>query len=155
MTANIQSILSELRISVSKHKKESKSLAGYGFKRTVPTGVPLRKGTVKSIKTGKWLYSDEFTLKVEKILCGNSLYRRQRDLYDLIAYDLDIDLEKDNSSLLEHRIRIYLGEDLSAMIKKNKKTIQKGELVTIQHYAITRTNENTFILLVYKIKGKN
>ena len=101
------------------------------------------------------VYSDEFALKVEKILCGNSVYRREHCLYDLIAYDTDIDLEKDNSGLIDNRIRVYLGEDLSAMIKRDKKSIQKGEVIVIQHYAVTRISEGNYILFVYKIEGKN
>lgn len=131
------------------------SLTGYGFKSSLVGGrTVLRKGTIKSIKGGQWLYSDEFTLKVEKILCGNSVYRKKQNLYDLIAYDVDINIEKDNSGLLDNRIRVYLGEELSEMIRQNKKAIAKGELITIQHYAISNVN-STCVLFVYKIKGKN
>lgn len=132
------------------------SLEGYGFKQSKALGdLRLRKGTIGSIKSGMWLYSDEFVLKVEKILCGNSEYRKKHSLYDLIAYDVDIDLAEDNSKLTENRIRIYLGENLSGLITQDKKTIRKGELIVIQEYAITRVNPSTVVLFVYKIKGKN
>jgi hypothetical protein len=127
------------------------ALSSFGFEKFK---FPLRKGTVQKIKQREWFLSEPFSLKVDKVLCGNSKYRREHCLYDIVAYDVDFG-SGDNVVLgdrkEENKIRLYLGEDLSLKITNDKKYIVHGEIIQVIEYGISYVGDKA-VTFIYKLK---